>query len=98
MKIDLQGRIPQAPESAAAANSAGTRKSSSPGGRAVDTAELSGLQETAKRLSAAVLAQPEIRQERVAALAQQIQSGNYRTTPGQTAEALLSQLRSGEAA
>jgi anti-sigma28 factor (negative regulator of flagellin synthesis) len=49
-------------------------------------------------LAAQVNELPEIRQEKVAALGRAVQSGNYQVTPEQTADALLSELRTRPAA
>ena len=57
-----------------------------------DSTQLSTDQANVQALSAAVLQLPEIRQDRVAALTEQVQKGSYQVTAQQTAEALLTAL------
>jgi len=63
-----------------------------------DSAQLSTDQVKVQALSAAVLQLPEIRQEKVAALAAQVQKGNYQVGAQQTAEAFLTALTTNRAA
>jgi flagellar biosynthesis anti-sigma factor FlgM len=63
-----------------------------------DFAQLSTDQVKVQALSTAVLQLPEIRQDRVAALAEQVQNGTYQVTAQQTAEALLTALTTNRAA
>jgi len=57
-----------------------------------DKAELSNDPARVETLSQTVLQLPEVRQEKVQALAAQVQNGSYQVAPQQTAEALLSEL------
>jgi len=59
---------------------------------ATDTAKLSTDGSRIAGLTAAVNELPEIRQERVAALSEQVRSGTYRVSPEQTAEAIISHM------
>lgn len=63
-----------------------------------DRAQLSTDQATIQALSAAVLQLPEIRQEKVTALAEQVQKGSYAVPAKQTGEALLTALTTSRAA
>jgi len=58
-----------------------------------DVAKLSANYGRVPALSAAVEQVPEIRQEKVAALAQMVRGGTYNVSSEDTAEALLSQVR-----
>jgi flagellar biosynthesis anti-sigma factor FlgM len=58
----------------------------------VDRAELSLDQVRVSALAAKINDLPEVRQEKVAALADAIHSGNYNVSPEQTAEAMLSEM------
>jgi len=54
-----------------------------------DVATVSAEYTRAQALSAALTQHPDIRQEKVAALAERIRGGNYVANPEQTAEALI---------
>jgi negative regulator of flagellin synthesis FlgM len=58
-----------------------------------DAAQLSSSSLAATTLAAAASQVPEIRQEKVAALAEQLRAGTYEVSPEQTAEAMLSEMR-----
>ncbi len=58
-----------------------------------DIASLSCRSEALQTLNATASALPEIRQEKVAALAEMVRNGTYRVTAEQTAGALISQMR-----
>lgn len=93
MRIHSDINIPQAPDTGQAAKSnsqAGSGITS--GGLAPDTSELSSGRANVLTLAAAVHQFPEIRQEKVTALAQQVRSGAYAPRPEQSAEALISHL------
>jgi len=62
------------------------------GALALDTSKLSSGQANVPALAAAVNQLPEIRQQKVAALAQQVRSGTYSPPPEQSAEALMSHM------
>jgi anti-sigma28 factor (negative regulator of flagellin synthesis) len=68
------------------------------GAGAADKADLWLDQGRVQALVAEVNHLPEVRQEKVAALSRVISQGNYRVTPQQTAEALLTQMQVGSAA
>jgi hypothetical protein len=92
MKIDLT-RIPDTPDSAPATASAKLAGSESKGAvLSKDTAKLSMGQSTVEALAAKVNEAPEICQEKVAALAKLVRAGSYRTTPEQTAEAMIAHM------
>jgi len=97
MRIDNNARIPDAPEP-------GQAKSSSPAvagsgsGLASDTAKLSIGQSAVQTLAAKVSDVPEVRQERVAALARAVRDGSYQVAPEQTAEALIVHMMQAPAA
>jgi|SRR5580704_15676182 negative regulator of flagellin synthesis FlgM len=99
MRIDLTANVGQTPD-AGEAGKAGSRAVSGAGSAVPegDSTQLSTDQAKLQALSAAVLQLPEIRQDKVAALAEQVQSGNYRVTAQQTAEALLTALTTNRAA
>ncbi|MFZ0284597.1 MAG: flagellar biosynthesis anti-sigma factor FlgM [Terriglobales bacterium] len=99
MRIDLNANVGQAADPWLAGK-AGARAlpgavSASP---EADSAQLSTDRSQLQTLSAAVLQLPEIRQDKVAALAGQLQKGSYQVSPQQTAEALLSALTAQHAA
>lgn len=91
MRIDLSTRIPEAADPGQAAKS-GSPSASGGNSLGVDTAKFSSDPEKVQALTAGVTAMPEIRQEKVAALAQAVSSGSYQVTPEQTADAMMSQL------
>jgi flagellar biosynthesis anti-sigma factor FlgM len=96
MRIDLNANLGQVGD-AEAAGKAGSRVATGAGVEA-DRAQLSSDAVKVQALSAAVLELPEIRQEKVAALAEQVQQGSYAVTAQQTAEALLTELSGHRAA
>lgn len=95
MRIDLNLRTPEPSDPAQAAKS-GVPVNSRAGGvdQADDTAVLSPDQSRIHALAAQVSGLPEVRQEKVSALARAIETGTYQVKPEETAAALLSQLRS----
>jgi flagellar biosynthesis anti-sigma factor FlgM len=99
MRIDLNANVGRTPD-AGQAGKAGSRAVSVPGnaGLQVDSTQLSTDQVKVQALSTAVLQLPEIRQEKVAALAEQVQKGGYQVGSQQTAEALLTALTTNRAA
>jgi flagellar biosynthesis anti-sigma factor FlgM len=99
MRIDLDANVGQTPD-AGQAGKAGSRAVSGAASAVpnADSTQLSSDQVKMQALSAAVLQLPEIRQEKVAALAEQVQTGNYQVSAQQTAEALLTTLTTNRAA
>jgi len=94
MRIDLNTRIPQLEDSGQSASTARNAPGSVAGGRAEDSAELSSAQGRVSALATAANQLPEIRQDKVAALAKVIAQGTYAVTPEQTAAALFSAMQS----
>jgi flagellar biosynthesis anti-sigma factor FlgM len=80
----------QAPVSSAASNR--------PGGSGEDQAELSGALVQVQALVAQASQLPEVRQERVSALRQAVESGTYQSSPEQVAGAVLAHMIAGVAA
>jgi flagellar biosynthesis anti-sigma factor FlgM len=92
MKIDLT-RTPDTPDSGATrAASKQSENARTNLGMDQDTAKLSSGQATVAALAAQVNEAPEIRQDKVSALAELVRSGNYRVTPEQTADALVAHM------
>jgi flagellar biosynthesis anti-sigma factor FlgM len=58
-----------------------------------DSAQLSSGSLSIAALTAAASQFPEVRQDKVAALADLVQSGNYNVSASQTAEAMIAQMR-----
>lgn len=94
MRIDPNTRITDAGEAGGSAK-AGSKAASgtSGGGLASDQAELSPDQARVGTLAAQVNNLPEIRGEKVAAIASAVRKGTYQVSPEQTAEAILSELQ-----
>jgi flagellar biosynthesis anti-sigma factor FlgM len=99
MRIDLGANVGQTPD-AGASGKAGSRVVSGAGTSVPesDSAQLSTDQARLQGLTAAVLQLPEIRQDKVAALAEQVKNGNYQVTAQQTAEAVLTAFTTNRAA
>jgi len=93
MRIDLNTGVPASAEGGQPARQGAAVKAGS-GSRelAPDVAQLSSDHVRVQALTAAVSQLPEVRQEKVAALAQLVRSGTYSVTPQQTAEALISYM------
>jgi flagellar biosynthesis anti-sigma factor FlgM len=93
MRIDLNTSIGQTSNPAEATKS-NLRSSSGPADSEVpaDVTKLSPDYARVQALTAAVSELPEIRQDKVAALAEMIRSGNYAVNAEQTAEALVSHM------
>jgi anti-sigma28 factor (negative regulator of flagellin synthesis) len=93
MRIDLNPAMPQAVDSGPSAKPAFNSSSGTAGrGSIADVADLSTDYVRVQALATAVSQLPEIRQDKVAALAEKVRSGNYAVTSEQTAEALLSDM------
>lgn len=99
MRIDLNAGAGAAGDAAAAGKTA-PRAAVEAGSEAAggDQAQFSTDRARLQSLSAAVLRLPEIRQEKMAALAAQLQSGGYRVGAEQTAGALLQAWNTNRAA
>lgn len=93
MRIDLNPNIGQTPDPGESSKP-GLGSSSGPASSelAADVAKLSPDYVRAQVLTEAVNQLPEIRQDKVAALAQLIGNGSYAVTSEQTAAALLSHM------
>jgi flagellar biosynthesis anti-sigma factor FlgM len=65
-----------------------SQKPSSATDNVVDRASLKNDSATVNSLQQKALAVPDVRQDKVDALKQQIQSGQYRSDPGETAKAM----------
>jgi flagellar biosynthesis anti-sigma factor FlgM len=99
MRIDLNTNVEQLPD--AGPNGKTGSQPVSGAGSAVpgtDSTQLSTDQVKLQALTAAVLQMPEVRQDKVTALAAQVQKGSYQVTAQQTAEALLSAVTTNRAA
>ncbi|HUI77603.1 MAG TPA: flagellar biosynthesis anti-sigma factor FlgM [Bryobacteraceae bacterium] len=98
MRIDLNANVGQTPD-AGQTGKAGSRVAPGVGNAAAegDRTQLSTDAGRVQALSAAVLQLPEIRQDKVAALAEQVQKGSYQVGAVQTAEALLTALTTNRA-
>ena len=93
MRIDLSSNfLPAegAPAVQSDARAGGVAPTSKP---ASDSAQPSSNHLSAAALTAAVSELPDVRQEKVAALTEQLRSGTYAVSATQTAEAMLSQMR-----
>jgi len=99
MRIDLSANVGETRD-AGSAGKASSQVVAGAGnvGPETDSARLSTDTAKVRALNAAVLQVPEIRQEKVAALAEQVGKGNYAVSPEQTAEALLTILATNRAA
>jgi len=93
MRIDLNPNIGQTADPGESSKP-GLRSSTgpAPSESATDVSKLSPDYVSAQAFTEAVNQLPEIRQDKVAGLAQLIRSGNYAVTPEQTAAALLSHM------
>lgn len=93
MRIHSNINIPQTPDAGQPVRSGARAASGTTSGALVaDTTKLSSGQANVPALAAAVNQLPEIRQERVAALAQQVHGGTYTPQPERSAEALMSHM------
>lgn len=92
MRIELQYG-PQ-PTSGSSTSAAATTTSQSPSdlGIGEDQTQLSGTYTQSEALTGQALELPELRQEKVAALRQSVQAGEYRPAAEQVANALLSHV------
>ncbi len=96
MRIDISSAVTPSSEAQTKAQPGG-RAAAPPQGSAAaagDQTRLSLDQGRIQTLAAQASGVPEIRQEKVAALARLVSGGQYRVSAQQTAEAIVSQLRS----
>jgi Anti-sigma-28 factor, FlgM len=93
MRISSEINIPQALETGPGSNSSSPLPSSATGALPPDTSALSSSGANVLALATAVHQFPEIRQSKVAALAEQVRAGAYVPQPAQSAEALMSSMR-----
>jgi len=100
MRIDPNARLAATPDSGESAKSAAKTAHPLPGAEALgtDRAELSIDQARVHALAAQVNSLPEVRQEKVAALARALRNGEYKVSPEQTADAMLSEISGHRAA
>ncbi|HZQ67132.1 MAG TPA: flagellar biosynthesis anti-sigma factor FlgM [Terriglobales bacterium] len=94
MRIDLTGKSPESRQ-AEGASQPKPRVGSNPRDRSTigeDKAQLSLDQGRIRDLEWQAKQLPEVRSERIKALAQKLESGAYEVTPQQTAEAMLSEM------
>ena len=92
MRIDLSNISGSADLAQPSPSSVQGRKSAANDPLGTDVAQLSSDHLKAQSLSAAVSQLPEIRQEKVAALAQSIRRGEYQVNSAQTAAALAAHM------
>ena len=98
MRIELNASVGQMPDAGPAGKASLPALGAGSDVPEADRAQLSTDQAKVHALSAAVLQLPEIRQEKVAALAEQVQKGSYAVSAEQTGAALLSALSTNLAA
>jgi len=93
MRIDLQPQTIAASDRTVAQNSAASSAfASASSGLAPDQAQLSTSHVQAQSLAAQVTQLPEVRQERIIALRQTVQSGSYRPPAERVAQAILAHM------
>ena len=99
MRIDFN-HGPQLPETnrSSTQNAAAAESRSAARALGEDQAQLSGTHVQVRALAAAASHLPEVRQERVQALRQAVQSGNYQANPEKVAGALFAHMVAGPAA
>jgi flagellar biosynthesis anti-sigma factor FlgM len=95
MRIDLYGRTPETAD-ADRPNKSGSRTSRAGSGEHAagqDEADISFDHSRLSKLEAQANQVPEIRAERVQALARSLRDGTYQAKPDETAEAMLSDVQ-----
>ena len=99
MRIDLNYGPQQISESnrTSAQTPAAVERSAAGGGLGDDQAQLSGAHAQVQALAAQASQLPEVRQERVQALREAVQSGRYHVNPEKVAGALLAHMAGGPA-
>jgi len=98
MRIDLHYGPQQAAETQRNSAPEGTAVNSASRGPAEDHTQLSGAHIQVAALAAQAAQLPEVRQERVHALRQAVESGSYHADPEKVADALAAHMISGPAA
>lgn len=99
MRVDLHTSINQAPDSGKPGKPDLPSGSGSKGSElAADVANPSAHYVRTHEVTAALSQLPDVRQEKVSALAEMVRSGNYAVTAEQTAEAMISHMVSRAAA
>ena len=96
MRVDLQTQQLETPQKAKAGRAAQPSPPKAEDETAVDRANFSFDQVRVQSLATEVMAQPEVRDQRVEALRQAVGKGEYAVSDGQIAEALMSDLRGGK--
>ncbi len=93
MRIGLDTGIAALPDAQQPSKSGSAAAASGNSDPSAGNAKFSWDESRVRSLSTAVAELPEIRQERVAALAESVRNGTYAVTAGQTAEALITHAR-----
>jgi len=94
MRIDLQSSIREAGSAASCRGGSQTAIAKQSSAKAGEAAEVSWNRAGVKSLMAAALRAPEIRQEKVAALAQRIREGSYEVGSQELAGAMIAHMGS----
>jgi flagellar biosynthesis anti-sigma factor FlgM len=99
MRVDLRtyGLGPPEEKTTERASTSRAAESTSNGAAGLDQARFSFGQARVHALEAEVLAQPEVRQERVDLLRQALGKGEYAVSEGQIADAMIADLSAGSA-
>jgi flagellar biosynthesis anti-sigma factor FlgM len=98
MRIDLNHEPQQVSETNLTNAQNATTRPSAGNGLGDDQAQLSGAGAQVEALAAQASQLPEVRQERVQALRQAVQGGQYQASPEQVAGAMFAHLLAGSAA
>jgi len=98
MRIDLNHEPQQVSETNLTNAQNVSTRSSAGNGLGDDQAQLSGAHAQVEALAAQASQLPEVRQERVQALRQAVQGGQYHASPEQVAGAMFAHLLAGSAA
>jgi flagellar biosynthesis anti-sigma factor FlgM len=100
MRIDSNrsGQVPESEPSAPSSQAASSGSSAAGGVPGQDQAQLSGAHTLVQALAAEASQLPEVREEKVSALRQAVESGSYQTSSEKVAEALFSHLWTARAA
>ena len=96
MRVDLQTQQLETLQKAKAGRTAQPSPPKAEDEAAVDRASFSFDQVRVQSLASEVMAQPEVRDQRVEALRQAVGKGEYAVSDGQIAEAMMSDLRGGK--
>ena len=98
MRVDLGTHGTQPADKSTTERARSTPASAERGSDTLDKASFSFDHTRVKALESQVLAQPEVRQQRVESLRQSLGKGEYAVADGQVAEALFADLVNGSAA